>query len=153
MRYFISIVGVVAGVLLLCFVTEESGFVQLLRMVDGITLVILLLVVITIMISAGLHKDFIQAFRLALSKGEDISLPKLKRAKEAVDLTIKAIIGVGILISSIGAVQSFAQGFQETTMPCLAVSVLGIVYAVMVFLLLLPIQTKLKVKIMKYMEE
>lgn len=153
MRYFISIVGVVAGVLLLCFVTQESGFVQLLYMVDGITLVILLLVVITIMISAGLHKDFIQAFRLALSKGEDISLPKLKRAKEAVDLTIKSIVGAGVLISSIGAVQSFAQGLQETTMPCLGVSALGIVYAVMLFLLLLPIQTKLKVKIMKYMEE
>jgi len=123
------------------------------HMLDLVTLISLLLVIVTIMLSAGLHRDFFRAFRLALSKRGDFSLLELKRAKEAVDLALKAIVGSGVLNFSVGAVQSLYVRRMMSIPPCLAVSTLGILYAVFMFLLLIPIQSKLKVKMMEYMGE
>ncbi len=127
--------------------------VQMGRMLDLVTLFSLLLVIITVMISAGLHKDFFHAFRLALSKRGNWSLLELKRAKEAIDLALKAIVGGGVLNFSVGAVESFFVDRLKSIPPCLGVSTLGILYAVFMFLLLIPIQAKLKVKMMEYMGE
>ncbi|MCI8337325.1 MAG: hypothetical protein HFH62_01405 [Lachnospiraceae bacterium] len=153
MRYFLSIIGVVACFLLLCVCTDQSLMVQMGRMLDLVTLFSLLLVIITVMISAGLHKDFFHAFRLALSKRGNWSLLELKRAKEAIDLALKAIVGGGVLNFSVGAVESFFVDRLKSIPPCLGVSTLGILYAVFMFLLLIPIQAKLKVKMMEYMGE
>lgn len=156
MRYFISVIGVVVSFLLLCFVTEEGvSVVWMLHMADPFTIGIVVLVVITILLSAGLHKDFIQAFRLALSKKGDISLLRLKRSKEAVDLALKAIIGSGLLSTSVGVVEVLE---AKTVIPSnlgvnLGVVSLGLVYSAFLCLLLIPIQAKLKIKIMEYMEE
>lgn len=148
-----SIIGVVACFLLLCVCTDQSLMVQMGRMLDLVTLFSLLLVIITVMISAGLHKDFFHAFRLALSKRGNWSLLELKRAKEAIDLALKAIVGGGVLNFSVGAVESFFVDRLKSIPPCLGVSTLGILYAVFMFLLLIPIQAKLKVKMMEYMGE
>lgn len=153
MRYFLSIIGVVACLLWLCVCTDQRLMVQLGRMADLVTLLSLLLVIVSIMVSSGLHKDFFHAFRLALSKRGNPSLLELKRAKEAVDLALKAIIGGGVLNFSVGAVESFFVDQMKSIPPCLGVSTLGILYAVFMFLLLIPIQAKLKVKMMEYMGE
>lgn len=153
MRYFLSIIGVVACLLLLCLCTDQSLAIQIGRMMDLVTLFSLLLVIITIMISAGLHKDFFHAFRLALSKKGNRSLLELKRAKEAIDLALKAIIGGGVLNFSVGVVESLFVDRMKSIPPCLGVSTLGILYAVFMYLLLIPIQAKLKVKMMEYMGE
>lgn len=153
MRYFISIVGVVACFVFLCLVTDQSVAVQMGHMGDLVTLLSLLLVIVTIMLSAGLHRDFFHAFRLALSKRGNFSLLELKRAKEAVDLALKAIVGGGVLNFSVGAVQSLYADRLAIIPPNLAVSTLGILYAIFMYLLLIPIQAKLKVKMMEYMGE
>lgn len=127
--------------------------VQMGRMLDLVTLFSLLLVIITVMISAGLHKDFFHAFRLALSKRGNWSLLELKRAKEAIDLALKAIVGGGVLNFSVGVVESLFVDRMKVIPPNLAVSTLGILYAVFMFLLLIPIQAKLKVKMVEYMGE
>lgn len=153
MRYFLSFIGVMVCVVLCCFVSEENGVVQMMRMGDLFTLSVMLLVIITIIISAGLHRDFIRAFRLALSKRGTVSLKELKRGKEAMDLALKAVAGSGVLNFSISAVEALLKQPRSEVPGCLAVSTLGIIYAAILFLLLIPIQAKLRVKIMEYMEE
>lgn len=153
MRYFISVIGVVMCVWLMCLVSSGNALVQLLQMGDLFTLLIILLVVITILLATGLHKNFIHAFQLALSKKENGSMVQLKRAKEAVDLTLRSIIGSGVLVTSVSIVQSLFLAEHSALPANLGVSTLGIVYAACLYLLLLPIHAKIGVKIMEYMEE
>ena len=153
MKYFISVIGVVLCVWLLCLVSSGDTVVQLVHMGDLFTLLVILLVVITILAATGLHKDFIHAFQLALSKKAHASMAQLKRAKEAVDLTLRSIIGSGVMITSISIVQSLFLAESSALPANLGVSTLGIVYASCLYLLLLPIRAKLEVKIMEYMEE
>ena len=91
MRYFLSVIGVVITFLLLCF-CGGNGWEYLASMADVISMLSILLIVIPILISSGLHRDFIHAFPLALGKAEGKSLRQLKRAKEAVDLAIRAMV-------------------------------------------------------------
>lgn len=152
MKYFISIIGVVTCFLLLCFCGEESGVIQMLHMADAISLLSMLLVTVSILISAGLHKDFIHAFGLAWSKNSAKSLLELKRAREAVDLAVKAFISSGVLVFSVGVIEScFAD--TRAIAPNMGVSTTGILYAAIFSLFLIPIKAKLKVKIMEYMGE
>lgn len=152
MKYFVSIIGVMVSFLLLCFCTQENGIIQMGRMGDFISLLSIMLVLVPILISTDLHKDFIHAFRLALSKTSGKGLLELKRAKEAVDLALKSIIGSGVLVFSVGAIESF---FSDAAVvaPNLGVSTIGLLYASVFSLFLIPIQVKLKVKIMEYMGE
>lgn len=152
MKYFLSIIGVVACFLVLCFCGQESGFIQMANMADMISLFSMLLVVIPILISASLHKDFIHAFSLAWSKTSGRSLMELKRGKEAVDLAIKAIIGSGVLSFCVGFIE-VAFSNAKYVLPNFGVCVTGLLYAAFFTLLLIPVQAKLKVKIMEYMGE
>ena len=104
MRYFLSVIGVVITFLLLFF-CGGNGWEYLASMADVISMLSILLIVIPILISSGLHRDFIHAFPLALGKAEGKSLRQLKRAKEAVDLAIKAVVGSGLLSFFVGVIE------------------------------------------------
>lgn len=153
MKYFLSIIGVAACFVLLCFAGEESGYIQMMRMGDSISLFALLLVVVTVLISVGLHKDFFCAFRIAYGKKGGRSLMEMKRAKEAVDLAIKAAAGAGILGFCVGVVESSYCDRLASIPINIGVSTISLLYAVIFSLLLIPIQSKLKMKIMEYMGE
>lgn len=150
MKYFISVIGVLAAFLFLCFCAQKNIVVY---MVDGVTLGVMVLIIITVLLSAGLHQDFVQAFRFALGKPEHVSLLKLKRAKEAVTLTLKATIGFAVLITSISVIGSLRLATPAALPVNLAVSILGLVYSAIFCLLLIPIQAKIKIKIMEYLAE
>ena len=153
MKYFLSIIGVAACFVLLCFVGEESGYIQLARMGDTVSFFALLLVVVSILISVGLHKDFFRAFRIAYGRKGGKSLKEMKRAKEAVDLAIKSTAGSGILGFCVGVVESSYCDRLASIPINIGVSTISLLYAVIIALFLIPIQSRLKLKIMEYMGE
>lgn len=93
--YLLSIVGVIVMTVVMGFISGlDVG-----NLFDFISLLLLLLLLIPMLISGGLFKDFNNAFRLGIGKRQPVSLMELKRAKEAVCLAIKES-GGGYRLSS-----------------------------------------------------
>lgn len=153
MKYFISIIGVLACFFLLCFSGSEGGLVQMGRMGDAVSLLALLMVVVAIVSSVGLHRDFFRAFRIAYGRKGGKSLMEMKRAKEAVDLVIKATAGSGFLGFCVGVIESCFCDRLKAIPVNIAVSTISLLYAAILVLFLIPVQSRLKLKIMEYMGE
>ena len=122
---------------------------------DAVSLLALLLVVVSILISVGLHKDFFHAFRIAFGRKGGRNLGELRRAKEAVDLVIKAVAGSGCLGFCVGVIESsYIDKDNLTSLPiCIGVATISLLYSVIFILFLIPVQSRLKIKIMEYMGE
>lgn len=155
--YILAVLGVILSVLLMTIAGEDglAGVATLFYTFDIISILIILIIAIPVVISTGLHKDFNNAFKFAIGKKKAKSLLELKRAKEAIILTGRTVMASGIL----GACFSWiiiaykVEAELEHIMPNLGVSFITILYALIVYLLLLPIRSKLEIKIIEFMQE
>lgn len=148
--YLLSIIAIVLITIIMSF-SFATPFTALL---DPPSLLLLLIVCVPILFSAGLQKDFCNAFRIGLSKKTTFSLIAIKRAHEAVGLIIKTLLYGGILLFAISCCIILITLEDPTILgPLLSVSALCFVYAIAFILLLLPLKSILKVKIMEYMQE
>ena len=153
--YILAIIGVICSVVLLNLVTGE-GFSNMLVYYDVISMLQLVVLIVPILAAAGLIKDFNTALKLALRKKKAESILQLKRAKEAVKLTGNICIASGVMGTCCGIIQVFYIYRGEDLSSLLAglgVSILTLFYSLIIYLLLLPIKSKIEIKILEYMQE
>lgn len=153
--YFISVIAVIVCVLFTAAVTRDGLDENLFRLFDLVTFLFFPVILIPMLVSAGLGKDFLNAFRLALGKGEKSkSLEELKRARESVCLAIHSIIACGILTFGLSVVYiMYTCTKPEIIAVNMGVGILSIIYAAVFVLFLFPIRSRLEIKIMEYMQE
>ena len=145
--YFLSLLGVIITTALISFFTNGRWD----RMFDVMSLLILLLLVIPILISSGLSKDFSNAFRFSIGKKKPDKLLELKRAREAVNLVILTIIAASVFIAMVQMIQIlYTLDNLPSLGPNIAVMLVSIMYGMCFVLLLLPIQSKLNVRIQEF---
>lgn len=77
-------------------VSSSSGIGILINYMDVTSLLILFILCIPILISSGLVKDFNNGFRILFKKGKQTNLAEIKRAVEAVELTMKILLYSGM---------------------------------------------------------
>lgn len=124
------------------------------NLLDLPTLILLLVICIPFLISAGLIKDFNNAFTIALSRKKDVTLNEIKRSKEAVSLTIRALLCSGFLIFLMAMIAVLhSMDTPESLGPHIAVAVLSLLYSCVLTLLLLPLKSILNLRIIEYMSE
>ena len=145
--YFLSLLGVIITTALISFFTNGRWD----RMFDGMSLLILLLLVIPILISSGLSKDFSNAFRYSIGKKKPEKLLELKRAKEAVSLVIWTTVSASVFVTMAQLIQILYWISELSSLgPNLSVMIISIMYGMGFVLLLLPMQAILNVKIQEF---
>lgn len=148
--YLISILAVIVVMIFMCIFQG----LNLIWLIDVPSLLLLLLITIPLLISAGLLKDFNNAFRFVVGKKKVENLKELRRSVEAVSLAIRTILLSGTLVSVIQCVVTLkALDNPEKLGPMLCVSILAVVYAVGLSLLMLPLRTQLQMKIIEYLSD
>lgn len=151
--YFLSMVSVVLLTVLMCGTSGMNGG-YIMRYLDFNTILFLVLFLIPLLISGGLLKDFHNAFRLVIGKKEAEDLLELKRAKEAVNLTIKVMIAVSVFICAVqGIFVIYSMDDPMSLGPSFSVALLSLIYGMGVALILFPLQARLNVKIQEFISE
>lgn len=121
---------------------------------DGISLLLLLLFLIPMLVSGGLLKDFNNAFRLGIGKRQPASLMELKRAKEAVGLAIKVSLAASAFIGVMSlSLVLFVVDDLASLGPSMAVSLIVLIYGMGLVLILLPLKSRLNLKIQEFINE
>lgn len=151
--YLISFIAVILTIVLCS--TGLWGHSSVLRyFIDLPTLIILLIICIPFLISTGLIKDFNNAFRIVLSKKKETTLIELKRAVEAVSLTIKSLFVTGFLFAMMSLFTILRTlDTPETIGPKMSLCILSIIYVCVLILILLPLRSTLNLRIIAYMQE
>ena len=153
--YILAVIGGICSVILLNVATEE-GFSNMLIYYDVISMLQLIVLIIPILAAAGLIKDFNNALKLALGKKKAGSMLQLKRAKEAIKLTERICIASGVMGTCCGIIRIFytyEKGATASLVAGLGVAMLTLFYSLIIYLLLLPIESKIEIKISEYMQE
>lgn len=121
---------------------------------DFPSLLMIFVITIPIMISAGLLKDLNNAFRFVMGKKETGSLRELKRSVEAVNLAIRSILMSSIFMTLISLIIMLLRlDAPEKLGPVLVVIMLPIIYAAGFVILLLPLRSQLKIRIIERLSE
>lgn len=149
--YFISIFTIIlVTVLMGC----SSGSFSLAYFIDLPSILMILLICIPILISAGLFGDFNNAFRIALSKKRDNSLIAIRRALEAVTLMIRTLLSSGLFLLSFSLLMILRRLDDLSALgPVLSVALITWAYTLIITLLLLPIKSILNVRMIEFMPE
>ena len=148
--YFLSFLGVVLiSAFMMMLSTVGGGLVYFL---DFTSALVMLLFGSTILLSAGLLKDFNNAFRLVVRMGREkesaVSEGELRRAIEAVRLAIKTMLTGGVFSFLFTCVLIMVQlDTPEKLGPMLAVGMLVLLYGLAVVLILLPLEARLRVRL------
>ena len=153
--YLISIIAIILLICLgLIHSMDFSSMVTIGYLIDFPSLILLLIICIPFLVSSGLIKDFNNAFRIALSRKKNVSLNELKRAIEALTLTIKTLLGSGFLIFLMSMlIILHTLDTPESLGPKLSVALIAFIYACVFALPLLPLRSILKLRIIEYMSE
>ena len=147
--YLLSVLGVIVCFLLVCFTQPAIG---LYKFLDGMSLMVLIILVVPLMISSGLLKDLNNAFRLVLGKKKaEATLLELKRAKLAVEMMSRVLISSSVFVTMMQAIV-FLYNMNDPAYlgPVISLMLLAILYAVVISLLMIPIRAKLEQRILEY---
>lgn len=149
--YILAILAVIASVFFMS-IFSPWGIAGIINYVDLLSLVFILLISIPLLISAGLFQDFNRAFAITLGNKKPDSLIVLKRAKEAVDLARKAMLYSGLFVGIFSTIVSLNQATDFSELAALiSTSWLSALYGIGLDILLLPIHSRLEIKIAEYM--
>ncbi len=120
--------------------------------VDFPTLVIMFVFTVPVLMRGGLWKDFERAFKL-LKKDYTCHLSELRRTKDVLEMMQKQIWYAGILTMMVSIIFVMVN-ISDLSMlgPNMAVAALTLFYAVVLEMLLLPLQLEVKRQIINYME-
>lgn len=148
--YLISVVAVVVVSGLMLMMGQGSAVWFL----DIPSLIIILLFDSVMLISAGLTRDFNNAFRMAFANGKEKGLSEIKRAIEAVVLVRKTTLAAGGFGMIFGLIMVMGQlANLELLGPNLAVASLTVLYALAIELVLLPLESRLKMKLQSLLQD
>ena len=147
--YLFSVLGIIICFLLV-YITQPGYSVY--NFLDGMSFMIMIVLVIPIMLSAGLLKDLNNAFRFVLGKKKEATLLELKRAKLAAEMLSRVSVCSSIFVALIQTVVLLHSMSDPAYLgPVISVMVLTIVYAMVISLLMIPIRAKLEQRILEYM--
>lgn len=147
--YFLSILGVIvlSGFLLALGNADATWYL------DVPSLLLIVLFDVTMLLGAGLLKDFNRAFRLIVSTKEE-SADLLRRSIEAVCLARRVTITAGVFTLVAQLILILGRLDEPSKLgPSLAVGMLTLLYASAVTLILLPLESGLKLKLQKLLHE
>lgn len=115
--------------------------------IDAPSLILLVLIVVPMLMSAGLLKDFNNAFRFGVKVKERVEKVELMRAVEAVALAIKALWAAGIFGAVFQMIIVIAEHADDLvlTWKYVAVCLIPLSYAAFFVLLLMPLKARLRV--------
>lgn len=146
---FIILVTIITVLLGVCATVIVNGGVSMITMLfDMPTLLPMLLVTIIFLLGTNLWNSFLQAFTIAIGKQKVTSTEELIRAQSALKLVSHTLLGMGIFESCVGFMaimlaDTSAPFFSESIYYSIQLSLLGVFYGLIGFLLLLPIRAKL----------
>lgn len=154
-----EIVSILLGVVLL--MTTGYGYsgygfgIELSRLrylLDLPSFIIVLLFTVPVLFRNGVWRDFIRAWRL-LRKAYTCHLSELRRTLDVVEMMQKQVIYAGVicLLLSLISILGFLSDLASFG-PMMAVAILTLLYAVILEMLLLPLQLEVKRRIIDYME-
>ena len=151
--YFLSMVSVILLTVLMCGTSGMNGS-YFVRYLDFVTFLFLVLFLVPLLISGGLLKDFQNAFRLGIGRKKATSLSELKRAKEAVSLTIKVMLVLSVFICAVQGIYVIYNMDDLTLLgPSFSVALLSLVYGMGMALALFPLQARINIKIQEFISE
>lgn len=151
--YFLSMVSVILLTVVMCGVSGMNGSYYV-RYLDFNTILFLILFLIPLLLSGGLLKDFQNAFRIGVGRKEAASLMELKRAKEAVGLTVKIMLVLSVFICAIqGVFILYNMADPALLGPSFSVSLLSLAYGMGIALVLFPLQARINLKIQEFVSE
>lgn len=152
MYLFMVILGFLLSVFLLT--TPASWGMRIAYFLDFPCLLAILLIAVPILLAAGFGRDFLRAFRMAGNRGKEWSITEIKRSVEAVGLFMKAFLGAGVISACVGIFVLMHRLSDPAAIgPYLSVALLGILYGLTGWLLMLPIRYRLKARELEYMQE
>lgn len=148
--YWLCFIGMMIIIVLLAGLMSGGMNIAVL---DLPSLLMILLIGVSVLIASGLWKDFVNAFRFTMGKNKKAGLSERKRAREAVELLMKAVRYGGVFI----ALMNFANIYNTPDDPWvwranLVVLSLTLLYAYAINVLLLPVRSRLNVGMIEYMQ-
>lgn len=146
----LSIVGGMAFLMLMTYTGGVKAF-NLRWFIDFPTMVIMMMLVIPVLMRGGLWKDFKRALKL-LKKDYTCHLSELRRTKDVVEMLQKQVWYAGILTMMLSFIYVMVNIDDPSLLgPNIGVAVLTLFYAVILEMLLLPLQLEVKRRIIDYM--
>ena len=118
--------------------------------IDGPSILYVLIMTVIVLIISGNWKDFRKAFPLAMKKIASTEIRQVKKSLLAVKTAMVTINAVGVMAFVIGIVIICGKLTDLATLgPNLVVAMLSVMYGLVVTLLLIPIYTRLKTKLVE----
>ncbi len=150
-----EVISIIIGLYLsIVWFIGDGGFGPVLaRVLDVSSLVCVLALSVPILFKNGLGKDFLRAFKL-LRKSYTCHLSELRRTLDVVEMMQKQLICAAAFSAVISIINVLTLlDTPETLGPNIAVAILTIFYAVILEMLLLPLQIEAKRRIINYIGE
>lgn len=120
---------------------------------DVISLIMILILIIPVVISAGLIKDFGRAFLFAVGKRQADSLNEINRSIVAVKMMMSASLLGGGFLFLCSVIQILMQIDDLSKLgPNVSIAIITMIYSLVIALLLLPIKAKLEIQKQEYMQ-
>jgi len=143
-----EIVSIILGIILIYM----TGGGDLIFLFDPPSLAIILVFTVPLLLTGGVWKDFVRGWKL-LKKSYTCRLSELRRTQDVVELMQKQVGYAGILSMLLTAIQILHILSDPASLgPLCAVAILTVVYAVVIEMLLLPLQMEAKRRIIDYMD-
>lgn len=156
MRILVMMIGLALATLFtVCVSPEGVGVADLPNFTDIPSLIILLLLVIPVLISAGMFRDFRASFRRAFSVRVACTRVELQRSMEAVKLARKSNFTAGIfgfLTAFVIVCKSYDVLEENVFWLNMAVAVIPIIYAEVFDLIFLAVYGRLKKRYIDFMQ-
>lgn len=143
-----ELISIVLGTILI----GMAGGGDLFFLLDPPSFVIILVFTAPLLLTNGVWKDFARGWKL-LKKSYTCRLSELRRTQDVVELMQKQVGYAGILSMLLTAIQILRILSDPASLgPMCAVAILTVVYAIVIEMLLLPLQMEVKRRIIDYME-
>jgi len=143
------------GVIALAFVVWLTiimwgGYAAVSYFLDVPILIYVLVMTMVVMCIAGVQKDFIKAFPLAMKKIVSTDIHQLKKSLLAMETAILTVNVVGLLSFGIGLVTILTKLTDlASIVPHVLVALLSVMYGLAATLLLIPVYMRLKIKLIE----
>lgn len=149
-----EVISIIVALVLMCIMCQGgNGIGFIVHFVDIPSLICILILSMPVLFRSGLGKDFLRAFKL-LNKQYKCHLSELRRTLDAVEMMQKQVLCAGVFSMLFSFVYVLAAvDTPENLGPNMAIAVLTIFYAVIIEMLLLPLQIEAKRRIIDYIEE
>ena len=121
-------------------------------LIDLPSLIIILVFTVPLLCRGGIWKDFARGWKL-LKKSYTCRLSELRRTQDVVEMVQKQVGYAGILSMLLTVIHILRMLSKPSSLgPLCAVAILTVLYAVVIEMLLLPLQLEVKRRIIDYVE-